>query len=268
MTDSNNQDLVEDARMKKVSRHQFYFETPLYSVVRDDDLEENLFVGEVDARSPRNKFDTTYSIEEDSVDYFSSSYIFRRVQLTCKRKGEVLTFFVAKSDGRYMKVGQAPSLADIQFGDMDDKYGKVLDKENLFLLKRAVGLAAHGTGAGSFVYLRRIFEGLIKESYEANKDSLDVVKKVFLSKRMDEKVQLLKDFLPDELSEMKPLYGLLSQGVHELTEEECLQYFPALKLSIELILDAKIEAQKKASRVSEVKVQIAAISSQIGEKKK
>lgn len=268
MTDANNEDLIEDSQMKKITRHEFYFETPLYSVVKDDDLEENLFVGEVDARSPRNKIETTYSIKEESVDYFSDSHIFRRVQLTCKRKGETLTFFVAKSDGRYVKVGQVPSLADIQFGDMDDKYGKVLDKENLFLLKRAVGLAAHGTGAGSFVYLRRIFEGLIKESYETNKDSLKISEKEFLSKRMDEKVQQLKSYLPDELSEMRPLYGLLSQGVHELTEEECLQYFPALKLSIELILDAKIEAQKKANRVSEVKSQIAAISSQIGEKKK
>jgi len=260
--------LNEDSQTRRITRHDFYFETPLYTAVSDAELEENLSVGEVDARSPLNKIDTTYSIKDEPVDYFDSSDIFRRIQLTCKRKGEVLTFIVARSNGKYMKIGQAPSLADIQFGDMDDKYGKILDKESLFLLKRAVGLAAHGTGAGSFVYLRRIFEGLIKESYEANKDPLNVSEKEFQSKRMDEKIQLLKNYLPDELSEMKPLYGLLSQGVHELTEEECLQYFPALKLSIELILDAKIEAQKKAKRISEVKSQIAAISSQVGEKKK
>jgi hypothetical protein len=65
---------------------------------------------------------------------------------------------------------------------------------------------------------------------------------------MDEKVESLKDYLPSQLVGMKRIYSILSDGVHALTEEECLALFPALKLSIELILEQKIEADAKAQR--------------------
>lgn len=59
----------------------------------------------------------------------------------------------------------------------------VLDKKSLFEFKRAIGLAAHGTGVGSFVYLRRIFEGLITETYETYKASIGIQDRVFASSR-------------------------------------------------------------------------------------
>ena len=62
---------------------------------------------------------------------------------------------------------------------------------------------------------------------------------------------------------MKPLYGVLSQGVHELTEDECLSYFPVLKLSIELILDRKIEEEAKSKRAKDVKAQLQEVRSRI-----
>ena len=62
---------------------------------------------------------------------------------------------------------------------------------------------------------------------------------------------------------MKPLYGVLSQGVHELTEDECLSYFPVLKLSIELILDRKIEEEAKSKRAKDVKAQLQEVQSRI-----
>jgi hypothetical protein len=62
---------------------------------------------------------------------------------------------------------------------------------------------------------------------------------------MEDKVEILKEFLPSQLVEAKSIYGILGKGVHELTEEECLKYFPPLKLSIELILNQKIEETKR-----------------------
>lgn len=277
MIDIKKKDLLE----KSISLHEFYFETPLYTIIQHNQLEGEIYKGEVDGFSPNNKIDTTYTIISERVCHSSRYYTgvtyildddldnVRIVKLTCKRKGEVLYFIVLNlgEEVGLVKVGQYPSLADIQFSDLSIKYSKVMDKENMFLLKRAVGLVAHGTGIGSFVYLRRIFEGLIGESFATHSNEIDVPINKFKNKSMEKKVAILKDFLPEELSEMKSLYGILSRGVHELTEEECLKYFPALKLSIELILDAKIEADEKANRAAKVKSQIAAISSEIGGKK-
>ena len=278
MTNTNNE------QAEKMTHHEFYFEAPLYTEIDNVNLVDDILWGNVDGINPHKGYDTTYDIiprhlenyvkityygdgfdarHSTDIDSESSHYYF--VKLKCKRNtSDCLYYFIYCDDEKTIKLGQHPSLADIQFSNLDKKYNKVLDKDNLFLLKRAIGLAAHGTGAGSLVYLRRIFEGLIKESYEKHKDSLGLDEAEFLKKRMNEKAECLKDYLPAELVEMKPLYGVLSQGVHELTEEDCLSYFPALKLSIELILDRKIEDEAKSKRAKEVKVQLLAVQSKIG----
>ncbi len=120
-------------------------------------------------------------------------------------------------------------------------------------------MVAPGGGAGSFVYLRRIFENLIVGTYAANKGKLAITESEFQTQRMTEKITTLKDFLPSQLVEMKSIYGILSKGVHELTEEECLSYFGAMKLSIELILEQKIELEQKSERDKAAKAQIAVI---------
>ena len=62
---------------------------------------------------------------------------------------------------------------------------------------------------------------------------------------------------------MKAVYSILSNGVHELTEEECLCYFAPIKLSIELILDQKIEEAKKVEKDMLVKKQLQQIQKEI-----
>lgn len=83
---------------------------------------------------------------------------------------------------------------------------------------------------------------------------------------MDEKVNFLNEYLPSQLVEMKAVYGILSKGVHELSERECLTYFPALKLSITLILDQRIEEEIKSKKDFATKKAIADIAKQVNEK--
>lgn len=47
---------------------------------------------------------------------------------------------------------------------------------------------------------------------------------------------------------MKGIYGILSKGIHELDDEICLTCFGPLKLSVELILDQKIEEKRKSDK--------------------
>jgi len=210
---------MTEARETQLTKHSFYFETPLYDYIKAEDLPDELVSEDVDAWSSANGIDTTYDISAERMSFYPTNdfYNFYKVTLTCVRKGEVLIFFIYKVDKGAVKVGQLPSLASIQFGEIDEKYTKILSKDNLKLFKKAIGLASHGTGAGSFVYLRRIFEDLIKQSFNDNKDVLGIDEATFLSKRMAEKVDTLREFLPSELLEMKGLYAILSSGVHELS---------------------------------------------------
>jgi hypothetical protein len=62
---------------------------------------------------------------------------------------------------------------------------------------------------------------------------------------------------------MKGIYGILSKGIHELDDEVCLTYFNPLKLSIELILDQKIEEKKKMDKDKLVDQQIQKIQQEL-----
>ncbi|MDO8659407.1 MAG: hypothetical protein Q7K54_02285 [Candidatus Parcubacteria bacterium] len=240
-----------------IDKHKFYFETPLYELIKFAEIEGKIFEGDVDAYSAKNKFDTTYSIDSDRMGNYVSSnfYFFYQVALTCKRRGsnDVLKFFIYTNDEGVMKVGQEPSLADIQFAEIGKKYDKYLSRDELKEFKKAIGLASYGVGAGSFVYLRRIFENLINQTYKKYKEKVTLDGKDFKTLRMVDKIELLKNFLPTQLVDMKTSYSILSLGVHELSEEDCLKYFPVLKLSIELILEEQIELESKKIRDKEVR---------------
>jgi len=268
MTDQHKGEPPEER--PKFSKHDFYFETPLYETIYATQLGQHNFSGDVDAYSARNGIDTTYKISSSIVG--NSWEIWGNVQavtLKCKRKdNDTLAFMVYEGkvgdDKVYVKIGQLPSLADVQFAEIGKKYDKHMSRLDLQDYKRAVGLAAHGVGAGSFVYLRRIFENLINESYNDNAVGLSLTKDQFRLLRMEEKVTALKDYLPSQLIDMRSVYSILSKGVHELTEQECLSYFRALKLSIDMILEQKIEIEAKQKRDKAVKDEISAISKELG----
>ncbi len=258
---------TENQKVKKKSKHGFYFETPLYEKISHGNYDENLFSGDVDAYSNVLEDNTTYSIDFKWFDSWTKwespehkNIGYGEVTLTCKRKSaDMLRFFVWRNtlrDGFIEKVGQDPSIADTQFSQLQVKYDKVLEGNYLKEFKRAVGLASHGVGVGSFVYLRRIFESLIIQTFNDNQKDTGVENDAFQKLRMEKKIDTLKAYLPSQLVKMKSIYGILSKGIHELDDEVCLKYFGPLKLSVELILDQRIEEKKKQEKDELVNKQI------------
>jgi len=153
------------------------------------------------------------------------------------------------------KVGQWPSLADIAI-DESKTYSGVLSREDSRELHKAIGLAAHGVGIGSYVYLRRVFEHLIRKRFDEFKAAEGWSEEDF-KKRMEDKIDLLKDHLPDFLVDNRKIYSILSTGVHELDEQSCLAFFPVLKRTIILILE---EDKQKAEELEERRALAAAIA--------
>ena len=166
-----------------------------------------------------------------------------------------IDFFIKTGKDYAEKVGQKPSVADLSLGVID-RLKKVADDETRKELRRAIGLNAQGIGVGSYVYLRRIFERIIE------KTKIDVLEKGiyqeedFHNKRIDEQISLLKDELPDAIVNNKVFYKIVSKGIHELAEDDCIKYFPVLKNAILLILEEwqrkKEELEVKAALSDEL----------------
>lgn len=161
-----------------------------------------------------------------------------------------------------MKVGQFPSLADLALADTR-KYAKVLGQERSREFTKAIGLVAHGVGAGSLVYLRRIFESLIVDASARASEVPGFDPEPLKGMKVADKVAALKDHLPPFLVENRtPLYGILSKGVHEMSEDESANAFPFLRSCIELILDQEIERRERAAKEANARKALAALGQQ------
>jgi hypothetical protein len=129
--------------------------------------------------------------------------------------------------------------------------GQRIQRGTIKELKRATGLAAHGVGIGSFVYLRRIFERMISEAGQRahHANGLDLA--VFKTLRMEDKLAAVKGFVPDWMVEHRKLYSILSVGVHELTEADCKASFPVVKNAIVVLLEQHAELIRREKRAKE-----------------
>lgn len=254
------------------SFEQFFFEVPLYADYRfdpDGDFHiafcgyrrnastfEERGAAKFDGHCPGCNRAATYEVggarfdREDSVwvgtffDNWSRGFDYAR----CTRCGEVVAVWFDLFMGHIRKIGQRPSLADIALDEVSP-YRSHMDKGLAAEFHKAVGLAAHGVGVGSFVYLRRVFERLIDTRFEDHRETPGWDADAFRTMRMEEKVLHLKDHLPEFLVENRKMYSILSRGIHELEEKQCLQWFEVMKMSILFILeDDKRKAEERAMR--------------------
>lgn len=255
---------------------KFIIDTPLYDAVKVEDISElhmffNKDESEFDGFNPLQAIETTFRIHSFlccySYDKFFKMGGFAKLQIICKRTQSLFEFYVLwnSQTQELMKVGQYPSVADFHTHQVK-QYKKVLSPEKLREFTKGIGLAAHGVGIGSFVYLRRIFEYLIQEAYLKAGDSIDST--AFQTARMNDKVEMLKDYLPDFLVEHRNLYSILSLGVHELSETICLEYFDTVRLGIEMILDEKNIELEREEKKEKARKRIANMQSAIKADKK
>lgn len=189
------------------------------------------------------------------------------VARTCQRNSIHVYLFCFNYDGaRLTKYGQIPSLEDIA-GELIRKYKSVLRDGYFDELKRATGLASHGIGIGSFVYLRRIFEKLIWDHHNTQVANAGEIEG-FAGLRMEEKIGALKAVLPEALVENKAAYSILSKGIHELSEQECRLYFPIVRAAIILILEDDFQKRERLKAAQNVRDEVARIAGLVNSKAK
>lgn len=169
-------------------------------------------------------------------------------EIICTRNHHHVNFHFTVKTKSIIKIGQYPSLADIAIGDTS-QFEKALGEKRLNELNKAIGLAAHGVGIGAYVYLRRVFESLIEEAHSKATSKDGWSEEEYEKSRMKEKVSLLRDFLPEFIVKHPEMYSILSLGIHELNEEDCLKYFEALKSAILVIAEDKLHKIQQEKRL-------------------
>lgn len=145
-----------------------------------------------------------------------------------------------------IKIGQYPSLQEFAIIDRKgfDKVLDILKIKNDY--RNAIRNHINGDNIAAYVYLRRIVENIIMDSYKSNKNKLNISDDEFEKLRTREKINKLKDFLPKFLFDNKEIYPIVSAGIHTLTEEQCEKYYDNLKDAIDIIL------HQEAARIEEL----------------
>lgn len=268
-----------------MTTQEFIFEAPLFCKVYDEEadaISKDLkgYLGfKVDGFNAQKGVESTYTISDElNCRYNIGSFYANSVRhslfeyaepwyvtLKCGRyEDKIDIMLVANAEKHYiMKVGQYPTIVDMHKAHIK-QYKSVLSEEEIKEFTRAIGLAASGVGIGAFVYLRRIFENQIAEAFDKAFENGEIKREEFVHKRMDEKIVMLKNYLPETLVEARTIYGILSKGIHSLTEEECLIHFDVVRKGLEMILDDKLEQKKKAEKRKQTMASILALKAKLG----
>jgi len=155
-----------------------------------------------------------------------------------------------------IKVGQWLSWDISMNKDLEKTLGKHTE-----IYKKGLICESQGYGIGAYAYYRRIVELIIDQLLDDIEDLVPEIEKAKYHAALEktkktritaEKIDLVKDMLPSSLKPegMNPLSVLhekLSEGLHEDTDEECMQIAETVRESI-VFLVQQVTASKNASK--------------------
>ncbi len=255
------------------SPREFFIETPLYHEIdmsmfsAEQSYAIEHYEGTIDSyciecdltsvfKLKVRDYSNIVSYKDDYLDDAMFEVVFK-----CSRNwNHNMYFYFMKQGGMLSKIGQYPSLADLVTYDVG-KYRSVLGIKYTEYT-RAIGLAANGIGIGSYTYLRRVFYELIDKAHTRAGDDLIPLEE-FQILNVKDKIKVLKEYLPEIMVKNANIYSILSKGIHELNEEECIKYFYTLKMGIELILDEEIQRNELDLKTKAITTEIGRISGDI-----
>lgn len=174
---------------------------------------------------------------------------------SCRTFHRVFLVKVSDNLDHLIKAGQYP--------EIDISIDKAIEKalgENRPLFRKGLICEAQGYGIGAYAYYRRIVElmidELINDIYELidaseKEEYREVLEKTKSTQHTSEKINLVKEFLPSSLrpgnrNPLGVLYGILSEGIHNKSDDECINIAKEVKFTLEyLIKQVTISKQEK-----------------------
>ena len=209
-----------------------------------------------------NLFPSYYLPSSVSEEYTKYTKILYLIYL-CASCRKFNRYFLVKIDDdlKYIrKVGQYPSWG-IGIGK---KLKKILGKYAEYY-KRGKICESQSYGIAAYAYYRRIIEELIdelldsildlmsggeKEQYE---EALEQTKQTKITK---EKIDLVKDLIPpilmpEQFNPLKTLHEILSEGIHDKSDEECLEVAEIIRNILEFLVNSLVRRKKEQQTYTE-----------------
>lgn len=157
--------------------------------------------------------------------------------------------------GWLRKIGQSPPWEI----DIDTNLEKALGK-NAELYKKGLVCESQSYGIGSYSYFRRITENIIDELLDSITGLLDekdkeeykkALEKVKNTRVTEQKIELVQDLLPvslqpNNINPLKSLHSALSDGIHNKTDDECLELADTIKTILIYLLEESRNRNDKA----------------------
>lgn len=196
----------------------------------------------IDEHNARNEIICGGVGPEYRKKFFKDKRYFLNFILKCAKCGEEHYFSILLQNNTIRKIGQYPSYANKEAHELN-KYKNLISKYYPELT-RSVNAYSQGMGVAAFVYLRRILEHLVVCRYDGE-ESLTFVEKL---KEVEKKEKIIPEYYNDVKGE---IYSILSKGIHEYDEEECIALYPAVRYIIEGILDIELEKKNKKKKAAE-----------------
>lgn len=162
------------------------------------------------------------------------------------RKYEI--FYRDRGSDKIIKIGQYPSAYDTASQEYLEKLkvvcGNRKAKEMSKYVKKALTMESFGYGIPALLYMRRAFEQLISISEEKNE----------LENTGEKMFERIKNnpLLPKEIKENARLYNIISEGIHNETEEECMELFKLIKIGFTILLRKTYEHVQEQKELKEL----------------
>ncbi len=204
----------------------------------------------------------------DCQDYSGSleyqKWIAARFQYRCRHCNRTTKWFafLAKwtdsSSAEAIKLGEEPPFGPHTPPGVISLVGPARE---LFLKGRAS--EARGLGIGAFTYYRRVvdsqWERLINAAIGVSERlelPSDILKQAKAEQQFSKAVEMVKDAIPQTLlikghNPMTLLYKALSEGVHELTDDQCLEQAKAIRVILIDFAERVGEALKDRKEVED-----------------
>lgn len=196
------------------------------------------------------------NLEDRLVEQFKKIHGIIILCFYCPTCSEKIFSLYEYKDGYMYKLLEIPEVSKTENYYLK-KYS-ILKSNFSYVQELATAFKLHSKHAeiGAFIYLRRCLENYINSLLKEE----DLEKNL----KFQDKIELVKEQIAEEVYPcLSNLYSILSKSVHELSEDECKDFFNILFKSITVLLDQAVEKIKRKKDSDDLVKEINRIKSQI-----